>query len=119
MEMHQIRYFLALCAEKNFTRAAARCAVSQPSLTNAINRLECELGGKLFHRGSRNSRLTALASALKPQFEMIEQCARRARAAADRLLAQKTGGTHDPAGVVGQAGHVLSEMSQRRVLTIY
>src|SRR5262245_31012171 len=36
MQMHQIRYFLALCEERNFTRAARRCGVSQPSLTNAI-----------------------------------------------------------------------------------
>ena len=87
MEMHQIRYFLALCAEKNFTRAARRCEVSQPSLTNAINRLETELGGRLFHRGRRHSRLTKLAAALQPHFEMIDQCARRARGVADFLLA--------------------------------
>src|SRR5262245_20974853 len=36
MQMHQIRYFLALCEERSFTRAAKRCGVSQPSLTNAI-----------------------------------------------------------------------------------
>src|SRR5262245_51098697 len=40
MQMHQIRYFLALCEERNFTRAARRCGVSQPSLTNAIIGLE-------------------------------------------------------------------------------
>jgi hypothetical protein len=33
MEMHQVRYFLALCEELNFARAAGRCGVSQPSLT--------------------------------------------------------------------------------------
>ena len=36
MEMHQVRYFLALCEELNFTRAAERCHVAQPSLTRAI-----------------------------------------------------------------------------------
>jgi DNA-binding transcriptional LysR family regulator len=36
MQMHQIRYFLALCEERSFTRAAKRCGISQPSLTNAI-----------------------------------------------------------------------------------
>ena len=50
MQMHQIRYFLALCEERNFTRAAKRCGVSQPSLTNAIIGLEQELGGALFQR---------------------------------------------------------------------
>src|SRR5262245_41413211 len=48
MQMHQIRYFLALCEELNFTRAARRSGVSQPSLTNAIGALERELGGVLF-----------------------------------------------------------------------
>jgi DNA-binding transcriptional LysR family regulator len=85
MEMHQIRYFLALCSEKNFTRAAQRCAVSQPSLTNAINRLEREIGGKLFNRGRRNSCMTELATALRPHLEMIEQSVRRAQAAAERM----------------------------------
>ena len=33
MQMHQVRYFLALCEELNFTRSARRCGVSQPSLT--------------------------------------------------------------------------------------
>ncbi len=36
MEMHQIRYFLAVSEERNFTRAAERCNVAQPSLTRAI-----------------------------------------------------------------------------------
>jgi DNA-binding transcriptional LysR family regulator len=40
MEMHQVRYFLALCEERNFTRAAKRCGVAQPSLTHAIKQLE-------------------------------------------------------------------------------
>jgi LysR family hydrogen peroxide-inducible transcriptional activator len=50
MQMHQVHYFLALCEELNFTRAARRCGVSQPSLTNAISALEREVGGALFHR---------------------------------------------------------------------
>jgi DNA-binding transcriptional LysR family regulator len=47
--MHQVRYFLALCEELNFTRAARRCGVSQPSLTTAISALERDLDGALFH----------------------------------------------------------------------
>ena len=43
MEMHQIRYFLAVADELNFTRAAAKCNVSQPSLTRAVRLLEEEL----------------------------------------------------------------------------
>jgi hypothetical protein len=50
MKSTTIRYFLALCEELNFTRAARRCGVSQPSLTNAIGALERQLGGTLFQR---------------------------------------------------------------------
>ena len=42
MEMHQVRYFLAVARELNFTRAADECNVSQPSLTRAIQKLEEE-----------------------------------------------------------------------------
>ena len=48
MEMHEIKYFLVLAEELNFTRAAERCNVSQPSITRAIKMLELELGGPLF-----------------------------------------------------------------------
>jgi hypothetical protein len=44
MEMHQIRYFLAVADALNFTRAAEQCNVSQPALTRAIQQLEEELG---------------------------------------------------------------------------
>jgi len=65
MQMHQIRYFLALCEERNFTRAAKRCGVSQPSLTNAIIGLEQELGGALFQRKPLVS-LSVLGDAVHP-----------------------------------------------------
>ena len=44
MEMHQVRYFLATVGELNFTKAAEKCNVTQPSLTRAIKQLEDELG---------------------------------------------------------------------------
>ncbi len=45
MEMHQVRYFLAVSRTLNFTRAAEDCNVSQPALTRAIQQLEQELAG--------------------------------------------------------------------------
>jgi DNA-binding transcriptional LysR family regulator len=53
MEMHQVRYFLAVARVLNFTRAAEECHVAQPSLTRAIRQLEGELGGDLFRRDAR------------------------------------------------------------------
>ena len=58
MELHQIKYFLAVARERNFTRAAQACNVSQPSLTRAIKKLESDLGGLLFERKVRGSELT-------------------------------------------------------------
>ena len=69
MELHQIRYFLALCEELNFTRAAERCKVAQPSLTRAIKALEAELGGALFHRERANTRLSRLGQKVRPLLE--------------------------------------------------
>ena len=71
MELHQIRYFLAVCEALNFTRAAERCHVSQPSLTQAVKKLEGELGGALFLRERGRVSLTALGEALRPSFEQI------------------------------------------------
>jgi hypothetical protein len=84
MQMQQIRYFLALCEERNFTRAAKRCGVSQPSLTNAIIALEQELGGTLFQRKPLVS-LTMLGHAVHPYFDRIAQNADHAREAAQAM----------------------------------
>jgi len=66
MEMGQIRYFLAVAKELNFTRAAERCNVAQPSLTRAIKLMEEELGGPLFHRERSNTHLSELGSLVLP-----------------------------------------------------
>ncbi|MBI1205456.1 MAG: LysR family transcriptional regulator [Rhodopseudomonas sp.] len=73
MEMHHIRYFLALSAEQSFTRAAKLCGVAQPSLTRGIKQLETELGGSLFLRGRNSTRLSELGVLLHPRFERIER----------------------------------------------
>ena len=84
MEMQQIRYFVALCDELNFTRAAQRCKVAQPSLTIAIKALEEELGGALFHRKPRVA-LTHLGDTLRPTLQEIMIQAEIARATAKAL----------------------------------
>src|SRR4051794_21822215 len=71
MEMSQIRYFRALCDELNFTRAAERCNVSQPSLTRAIRLLEEEFGGPLFHRERTNTHLSELGRIIKPHLDQV------------------------------------------------
>ena len=86
MELHQVRYFLALCEKKTFTRAARHCGVSQPSLSNAIRRLEQELGGQLFHRNRVNCPLSDFGQEVWPHLAKLDQCARDARSQAARFL---------------------------------
>jgi hypothetical protein len=84
MEMHQVRYFLALRDELHFTRAAKHCGVAQPSLTRAIKMLEKELGGPLFLRQRGNIGLSELGQAVAPFLENLSWCAQSAkRKAAD------------------------------------
>src|SRR3982751_5820032 len=71
MEMHQVRYFLAVAQLLNFTRAAEECNVTQPSLTRAIKQLEAELGGDLFRRERPASQLTELGQRMLP---LLQQC---------------------------------------------
>lgn len=79
MQMHQIRYFLVLAEELNFTRSAARCNVAQPSLTRAIRALGEELGGPLFHREHSHTRLTELGKIVRPYLEDVHRGAENAR----------------------------------------
>jgi LysR family transcriptional regulator, hydrogen peroxide-inducible genes activator len=69
MELHQARYFLAVCDDLNFTRAAKKCNVSQPSLTRAIQMLEREFGGELFDRKRSSIELTDLGKLIRPYLE--------------------------------------------------
>ena len=79
MEMHQVRYFLAVSEHLNFTRAAERCNVAQPSLTRAIKLLEEELGGPLFHRERANTHLSELGRIVKPYLEEVYSKAQEAK----------------------------------------
>jgi len=79
MEMQQVRYFVALADVLNFTRAAEQCNVSQPALTRAIQQLEHELGGPLFHRERGNTHLSELGRMMLPYLQTVEESARAAR----------------------------------------
>jgi LysR family transcriptional regulator, hydrogen peroxide-inducible genes activator len=71
MEIRQVEYFRALCDELNFTRAAKRSGISQPSLTRSIRLLEEEFGGQLFHREGAKTRLSELGQIVKPHLDAI------------------------------------------------
>ena len=88
MEMHQVRYFLAVARELNFTRAAESCNVAQPSLTRAIKQLEDEFGGELFRRERNLSHLTELGQRMLP---MLQQCYDSALTAKSLAHSMKSG----------------------------
>lgn len=79
MEMHQIRYFLALSRSLSFRRAAEECNVTQPALTRAIQALEAELGGELLRRERQNSHLTELGKRMLPLLQRCYDSAASAR----------------------------------------
>jgi DNA-binding transcriptional LysR family regulator len=86
MEMHQVRYFLAVADTRNFTRAAELCHVSQPSLTRAIQQLEEELGGLLLRRERKLTHLTDFGRLIEPHLRQLLTGAEAAKSTAKRFL---------------------------------
>jgi DNA-binding transcriptional LysR family regulator len=90
MDMHHVRYFLAVARTLHFTRAAEACNVTQPSLTRAIKQLEDELGGDLFRRERPQAQLTELGQRMLP---LLRQCYESAMGARSLARAMKSGET--------------------------
>jgi LysR family hydrogen peroxide-inducible transcriptional activator len=88
-EMHQVKYFLTLCEELNFTRAAERCNVAQPALTRAIKQLEEELGGLLFHRERARTHLSELGQAVRPYLDEVRRQSLQAKELATSFIELK------------------------------
>ena len=79
MEIHQLRYFLAVARTANFSRAAEQCRVAQPSLSQQIMKLEDELGERLFERTRRAVALTPAGARLQAHAERVLDEVERAR----------------------------------------
>lgn len=85
MEMHQVRYFLAVARVLNFTRAAEECNVTQPSLTRSIQKLEEEFGGLLFRRERALTHLTDLGRGMLPHLQRTWDSAQAAKQLAKQI----------------------------------
>jgi DNA-binding transcriptional LysR family regulator len=66
MELHQLRYFVAVAEARHFTKAARGLRIAQPSVSRGIRVLEEELGTRLFHRMKGNVALTSAGEVLLP-----------------------------------------------------
>ncbi|MFI6156033.1 LysR family transcriptional regulator [Kitasatospora sp. NPDC051170] len=92
MDRMELEAFVAVAEELHFGRAAARLHRGQPTVSEAVRRLEGSLGGRLFHRTSRRVSLTGLGEALLPdahaaltQLRRFEQRGRALAAGEDHL----------------------------------
>src|ERR1700758_2706651 len=79
MEFHQLRYVCAIADTGSFSRAAERCHVAQPSLSQQVQKLEEDLGARLFDRLGRSVRLTEAGRAFLPHARSILQQMEAAR----------------------------------------
>src|SRR6201997_251183 len=82
MEIQQLRYVCAVADTGNFSRAAERCQVAQPSLSQQILKLEEDLGAKLFDRLGRSVRITEAGRAFIPRARAILEQMDQARSSA-------------------------------------
>jgi DNA-binding transcriptional LysR family regulator len=91
-DLRQLRQFAVLAEECHFGRAAARLAMTQPPLTQAIQRLEAALGARLFERSQRRVVLSPAGAVLLPLarklLEGADALAPAVRAAAAGLSGQ-------------------------------
>jgi LysR family hydrogen peroxide-inducible transcriptional activator len=91
MELHQLRYFVAVADEGNFSRAAAKVRVAQPSLSQQIRKLEAEMGQPLFDRLPRSVVLTEAGRCLLDYARQILASIGDARRCLDELKGKIAG----------------------------
>lgn len=91
MEIHQLRYFVAVADEGSFSRAAAKVRVAQPSLSQQIRKLEAEIGQPLFDRLPRSVVLTEAGRCLIDYAQQILASIGDARRCVDELKDEVSG----------------------------
>jgi len=109
LEARDLRYFVAVAEELNFSRAAERLGMAQPPLSRAIKQFERRLGGELFYRDTRRVVLTDLGAALLEEaryaLDVLAGLSQRAERAARPHPALVV--TAKPGVVTGMLQHIV------------
>jgi LysR family hydrogen peroxide-inducible transcriptional activator len=77
--LNELKYLVAVAQERNFGRAAAKCFISQPALSVAIQKLEEELGTQVFERGKNEVTITPVGERIVEQAQRVLEEAARVR----------------------------------------
>lgn len=104
MNLKHIEFVIAAAAEHSFSRAAARCHVTQPTLSNGISMLEHQLGGQLFVRTTRKVELSPFGERILPLIQALHRAHRELKAGAESF--------YDPAHQLIRVG--LSPLADAR-----
>jgi DNA-binding transcriptional LysR family regulator len=91
MELRHLEYFVAVAAERNFSRAAQRIHIAQSALSASVGKLEKELNIELFDRSKRQIELTGAGEAFLEHAREVLHAAHRAQSSVDDYRGQLTG----------------------------
>ncbi|MFI6759922.1 LysR family transcriptional regulator [Micromonospora sp. NPDC050417] len=91
VQLHQLRYFVAVAENRHFTQAADIVGITQPSLSKQIHALEVDLGAPLFDRIRGNITLTAAGEVLLPLAKRILADVETARGEVQELVGVRRG----------------------------
>lgn len=117
IELRQMRHFLAVAEELNFTRAAARLHLAQQALSASIRRLETQLGVALFVRSTRKVELTAAGEVLVDAARIVVEAAADAVERVHQVAAGRSGritiGFSTAAGGVPVVRRIIRTFAER------
>src|SRR4051812_31486331 len=102
MDLAALKVFLAVAQERSFSRAAAKVHRTQPAVSQAVRRLEVELGEQLFDRSSKTGTLTEAGRMLQNYGQRLVRLAEETESAVRELREPRRGprpiGPHEAAG---------------------
>src|SRR5256714_15467556 len=111
MDLSALKVFLAVAHERSFSRAAAKVHRTQPAVSQAVRRLEIELGEQLFDRSSKNGTLTEAGRMLENYGQRLVRLAEETESAVRELRDLRRGRVL--IGANEAAGHTLLPLIAR------